>query len=82
MECFVYLALAIFRNSAEAFNILKSVVKVFLTRYNKLIKILKRTIAKNIPQANDTLIVDDNSKDDTIKEIKTYSKKIRGTVKF
>ena len=72
------------KSSAEAFkpyiaSLKKLIIIIPVFNESANIKILLETIAKNIPQAN-LLFVDDNSKDDTIKEIKTYSKKIRGTV--
>ncbi len=60
-------------------NLKKLIIIIPVFNEGSNIQILLETLAKHVPHAN-LLFVDDNSKDDTVKQIKTYSKKIKGTV--
>ena len=63
----------------NSFHSKKLIIIIPVFNEGSNIKILLETIAQNISYAN-LLFVDDNSKDETVKQIKTYSKKIKGTV--
>ena len=65
-------------NSIEA-SLKKMIIIIPVFNEGSNIQILLGTLSKKVPHAN-LLFVDDNSKDDTVKQIKTYSKKMKGKV--
>ena len=65
-------------NSIQA-SLKKMIIIIPVFNEGSNIQILLGTLSKKVPHAN-LLFVDDNSKDDTVKEIKTYSKKMKGKV--
>ena len=66
-------------NSIQA-SLKKMIIIIPVFNEGSNIQILLGTLSKKVPHAN-LLFVDDNSKDDTVKQIKTYSKKMKGKVK-